>query len=144
VYEADSYPHRSFALEVAISAVVQVVMAGATLTASAVLHLCSRDSVRRWLRWVDRLAEPRDLERALVRISAEAVPVSMTGVPRVARILQLLEQLADSFTIRGVPLPRTGSGLVRLLVDRVARFGEVYFLTKSSPPLRADSVGLGV
>src|SRR5687767_10959397 len=119
---------------------MQIVMAGATLTASAVLHLCSRDSVRRWLRWIDGLAEPRDLERALVRISAEAVSVSMAGVPRVVRILQLLEQLADSFMVRGVPLSRSGSGLVRLLVDRVARFGEVYFLTKSSPPLRADSI----
>lgn len=123
---------------------MQVVMTRATLTASAVLHLCSRDSVRRWLRWIDGLAEPRDLERALVRISAEAAPVSLAGLPRAVRILQLLERLADSFTIRGVPLPRSGSGLVRLLGDRIARFGEVYFLTKSSPPLRADPVGLGV
>jgi hypothetical protein len=123
---------------------VQVVMAGATLTASAVLHLCSRDSVRRWLRWIEGLAEPRDLERAVVRISVDAVPVAMGGLPRTARILQLLERLADAFAARGVPLPRSGSGLARLLIDRLTRFGEVYFLTKSSPPLRADSGDLGV
>jgi hypothetical protein len=143
VYEADSYPHRSFALEVAISAVAQVAMAGITLTASAALHLCSRDSVRRWLRWIDGLFEPRDVERVLVRISPDMVPVALGGVPRVVRSLHLLDQLADQFTLRGVPMPRTGSGLARVLLDRLVRFGEVWLLTRPSPPLRADSMGLG-
>jgi hypothetical protein len=54
----------------------------------------------------------------------------------------LLERLAELLSLRGVDLPGLGAGLVRLLVDRLVRFGEVFYLTKSSPPLRADLAGL--
>jgi len=147
VYEADSYPHRTFGLEVVVSAVLQVVLVGATLTAAAARHLCSRDSVRRWRRWIEGLADPLELERLCMRIDPAGLPAAgarADRAPVAQRVLQLLERLADLLAAGGVSLPRQGAGLVRVLVDRLARFGEVFRLTKSSPPLRADWARVGV
>lgn len=144
MYEQDSYPHRTFGLEVLVSAVAQVVVVGATLTAAATRHLCSRDSVRRWMQWVAGLADPRDLEGLCMRIDPDGMPVAARRAPRAQQILQQLERLADLLALRGVGLARRGSGLVRILLDRLARFGEVFWLTKSSPPLRADPLRRGV
>lgn len=147
VYEADSYPHRTFGLEVVVSAVLQVVLVGATLTAAATRHLCSRDSVRRWLRWVEGLADPLELERLCMRIDPDGLPAAGTRTDRAPvaqRVLQLLERLADLLAAGGVSLPRHRVGLVRVLVDRLARFGEVHRLTRPSPPLRADLARVGV
>jgi hypothetical protein len=114
----------------------------ATLTAVAEAHRCSRDSVRRWLGWVSELAEPRDLERLCSRLDSEGLPPSTARGSRAAKVIVLLERLAELLSSRGVVLAGIGAGLVRLLVDRLVRFGEVFYLTKSSPPLRADLAGL--
>lgn len=130
-----------------MSAVLQVVLVGATLTAAARRHLCSRDSVRRWLRWIEGLAEPLELERLCMRIDPDGLPAAgarADRAPVAQRVLQLLERLADLLAAGGVSLPRHGAGLVRVLVDRLARFGEVFRLTKPSPPLRADLARVGV
>lgn len=144
MYEDDAYPHRTFGLEVVVSAVAQVVVAGATLSAAAAGHLCSRDSVRRWKRWVEGLADPLELERLCMRIDPDGLPASAHRASGAQRVLQVLERLADLLALRGVALAYKGSGLVRVLVDRLVRFGEVYRLTKPSPPLRADLRGARV
>ncbi len=143
VYEESDYPHRVFQLDVVVSAVCMVVVGAATQATAAGAHLCSRDSVRRWLRWVEALAEPRDLERLCSRLDSDGLPPpSVPEARRAARVIILLERLAELLSCRGVELPRRGAGLVRLLADRLERFGEVFYLTKSSPPLRADLAGL--
>ena len=85
------------------------------------------------------------VERHPSRRSRSPVP---GGAPepgdRAARVLVLLDHLARLLATRGVELPRCGAGPVRLLVDRLERFGEVFYLTKSSPPLRADIASLAL
>jgi hypothetical protein len=142
VYEGDAYPHRVFGLDVLVSAVLLVVVAGATRTASAASHLCSRRSVQRWIAWIGALAEPRDLDRLCTRIAAEHVPISDRSTDPTKRILALMERLAGILIVRGVLLSSATSGLARILTDRLVRFGEVYRLTKRCPPLRGDLVGI--
>lgn len=142
IYEDGAHPHRSFQLDVVASAVVDVEVGSRSLTDTAAAHKCSRDSVRRWLGWTDALAEPRDLERLVIRLDPDAVPAPASSRP--ATILCLLERLADRLAFHGVPIPRRGPGLQRVLTDRLRRFGEVFYLTKFSPPLRADPIGLPV
>lgn len=144
VYEDDAYPHRTFRLEVAVSAVVQVVLVGVTLTAAAAQHLCSRDSVRRWLRWIEALADPQEIERLCLRIDPDGLPAATRTGSVAARVLRLLERLADLFALRGVALPCPGPGLVRVLGYQLVRFGAVFWLTKPSPPLRADPTQIGL
>lgn len=147
VYEEQAYPHRTFRLEVVVSAVLQVVVASATLTAAAASHLCSRDSVRRWVRWVEGLADPVEIERLCMRLDPDGLPVlgaDARAGPVARRVLQALERLADLFALRGVALPRGGAGLVRLLVYQFVHFREVLRLTRPSPPLRAEPSELGV
>mgnify|MGYP001616700288 CR=1 FL=1 len=127
-----------------MSAVVQVVLAGVTLTASAAQHLCSRDSVRRWKNWVEALASPQELERLCLRLDPDGLPAAARTGSVAARVLWLLERLADLLAQAGVALPCRGPGLVRVLVHQLARFGAVFWLTKPSPPLRADPVRIGL
>ena len=144
VYEQSDYPHRLFQLDVVVSALCMVVFGASTMTAAAAAHLCSRDSVRRWKRWLESLADPRDLERLCVRLDSEGLPPPVAPEPaeRSARVLLLLEHLVCLLVRRGVELRGRGSGLTLLLADRLERFGEVFYLTKSSPPLRADQASL--
>lgn len=144
VYDDDAYPHRTFRLEVVVSAVVQVVLVGVTLTAAAAQHLCSRDSVRRWLRWVEALAAPQQLERLCLRLDPDGLPAAARTGSVAARVLQLFERLADLLALRGVGLPCRGAGLARVLVHQLVRFGVVFWLTRPSPPLRADPTRIGL
>ena len=140
VYEQDDYPHRLFQLNVVVSALCMVLFGASTMTAAAAAHQCSRDSIRRWKRWLESLADPRDLEQLCSRIDTEGLPPPIAPEPtgRAARVLLLVEHLVGLLIRRGVELRGRGSGLPRLLVDRFERFGEVFSLTKPSPPLRAD------
>jgi transposase-like protein len=144
VYEEGAYPHRTFQLDVVASAVLMVVLGGATLTAAGDKHKCGRDTMRRWRRWVSSLAEPRELEKMCARLDPDGMPsrVERAGQNRAAQVLWLLERLADLLTLRGVPLPRLGAGLSRLLRHLFDKFGDLLWLTKSSPPLRADWASL--
>ncbi len=143
VYEEGDYPHRVFQLDVVVSAVCMVVVGVSTLTTTATAHLCSRDSVRRWLRWVEALADPRDLEQLCSRLDSDGLPPPLLPQSRgAAKVIVLLERLVELLSSRGVELPGRGAGLVRLLADRLERFGEVFYLLKASPPLRADLAGL--
>jgi hypothetical protein len=144
VYEEDAYPHRSFTLDVVASAVSQVEVAGSTLTEAAAAHQSSRRSVRRWIQWISGLVDARLLEQFCTRIDPDGRLPAGRRDRGAASILSLLEQTADSLLHRGVPLARSGAGLSRVLGDRLARFGEVFFLTKSSPPLLADLVGVRI
>lgn len=138
VYEENDYPHRVFQLDVVFAAVCMALAGEATLSAVAEVHGCSRDSVRRWQRWVSELSEPRDLERLCSRLDRGGLPPSTARGSRAAKVIMLLERLVELLSSRGVVLTSHGTGLVRLLADRLVRFGEVFYLTKSSPPLRAD------
>jgi hypothetical protein len=146
VYEDDSYPHRVFALDLVVSAVGAVVLAQATLTAAAKAHWCSRDSVRRWVAWVERLAEPAELMRACTRLEPRGLPggLSRADIPCAGTVLHLLDRLADLLADRGVRLRPLCSGLARILADQLERLGAVFLLTKPSPPLRADLVGVAL
>lgn len=144
VYEEDSYPHRLFRLLVVVSAVSAVVFGRITMTAAARAHQCSRDSIRRWLRWVARLADPRQLLLACTRLEPDGLPGAFVppDMPRAGAVLHLLDRFAYLLTQRGVRLPGIKSGLACVLKDQLVRFGEVFYLTKSSPPLRADLAGV--
>ena len=145
IYEAAAYPHRLFELGVAVSAVSAVVFGGATQSAAATAHLCSRDSVRRWKRWVEQLAAPRDLVRACTQLEPDGVAggLAPSPMPRAAAVLHLLDRLAELLGVLGVRIGAGGCGLVRILRHLLSRFGEVFYVVKSSPPLRADMGRLG-
>jgi hypothetical protein len=143
-YDGDAYPHRIFRLDVVVDAVAQVAVAGATLTEAAAQHLCSRDSVRRWVIWIEGLADPVELNRLCMRIDPDGLPGGSSHAGPVSQILQLFERLADLLSLRGVSLSRCGSGLARVLGYQLGHFRDVFPLTKSSPPMRTDSFGIGV
>ncbi len=140
IYEEDAYPHRLFRLLVVVSAVSAVVFGRVAMTAAARTHQCSRDSIRRWLRWVARLSDPRQLLQACTRLDPDGLPGAFVtaDMPRAAAVLYLLERFAELLNQRGVRLPRIQSGLACVLKGQLVRFGEVFYLTKPSPPLRAD------
>jgi hypothetical protein len=144
VYEQDSYPHRVFGLKVVVSAVSVVVFGHATHAAAGLAHQCSRRTVGRWKRWISELADPEQLERACTRLQEDGLPggLAVSGVSRAARVLHLLDRLVDLLVARGVQLPELGCPVARLLQHQLAGFGEVFYLTKSSPPLRADLGGI--
>jgi hypothetical protein len=141
LYEQGDYPHRLFQLEVVVSAVLLALQEARTLARVAVVHLCGRDSVARWRRWVESLAVAQDLAQWCARLDPSGLPPP-SGPPGEAlagRLLRLLEGLADLLAEQGVGRPGPASGLTRLLTDQRERFGLVFYLTQSSPPLRADS-----
>lgn len=145
VYAASAYPHRVFQLPVVASAVGTIAFApDATLSRTATDHACSRRSVVRWCRWVADLAEPSHLARACARLD----PDGLAGVSalvhtkplraRAGSALRLLDRLSELLLDRGVALPAAGPGLARILAHQHRRFGDIFRLTGSSPPLRVD------
>jgi hypothetical protein len=144
VYEEDSYPHRLFRLVVVVGAVSAVVFGRATLEAAALAHQCSRRSVARWQRWISELADRRALQRACTQLTAQGVPggLELAELGPAARVLHLLDRLVELLSERGVCLPELPCALARVLKHQLERFGQVFYLTKSSPPLRADLGGI--
>jgi hypothetical protein len=143
LYPTGSYPHRSFQLCAVASTVAEVCFSGATRVSVAARHLCSRRSVSRWVGWMADLADPQHLARTCTRLDPDGLPPPRpaTGEGTVGRsgsVLVLLERLATLLLHRGVPLPGQGVGLKRLLAGQLERFGDLYFLTRPSPPLRID------
>jgi len=142
IYPPGVYPHRSYQLCVVASAVAEVCVAGGRRRAVAARHDCSRRSVSRWVRWTARLASPMDLGRLCARLDPEGLPPPTSSataageVSRAGSVLRLLDHLGDVLLRRGVALPGRGPGLVRVLTAQLARFGDVAWLTRSSPPLR--------
>jgi hypothetical protein len=144
VYEQDAYPHRVFGLMVVVSAVSAVVFGHATHAAAGLAHQCSRRTVGRWKRWISELADPEQWQRACSRLQADGLPGGLagSGVSRAARVLHRLDRLVDLLVERGVQLPTLACPVARLLTHQLAGFGDVFYLTKSSPPLRADVGGI--
>jgi transposase-like protein len=149
IYAADAYPHRSYQLDVVASAVAEVCVGGASRRAAAGHHACSRRSVSRWVRWTAQLARPTDLAQVCARLDPDGLPppapaTAGSEVSRAGAVLRLLEHLGAVLRRRGVALPGRGPGLLRLLTAQRARFGDVAWLTRSSPPLRVAPEGLPV
>jgi hypothetical protein len=142
VYEPyDSYPHRVFWLAVVVSAVSAVVFNKATMTAAAKTHQCCRDSVRRWLLWVERLADPADLMRVCTQLDCTGMPgaTATTDMPKAGAVIYLMDRLAELLAQRGVMQQRsTGLGLISVLKRQLGIFGQVFYLKNLSPPMRAD------
>ena len=144
VYEEDSYPHRVFGLTVVVSAVSAVVFGTATLTAAGEAHQCSRRSVRRWQQWISELADPQEFARTCTRLQADGLPggLDLPELARAGRVLHLVDRLVALLRERAVCLPEFPCALARVLTHQRERFGEIFYLTKSSPPLRADFGGI--
>ena len=146
IYEEGGYPHRLYQLPVLASAVAEVAFKpGSTFSQAAAGHFCSRRTVARWHAWVGELVEPGDLARACARLDPEGMPPGMTnpgGRPpgRVGVVLALLERFVDLLRHFGVGLVGGASGLSALLCYQLQRFGDIRYLTRSSPPLRIPSV----
>lgn len=140
VYEEDAYPHRTFNLLIVISAVSMVALGKLTLNKAAKIHLCSRDSVQRWIKWVANLADPKELLRICTKLAIDGNPggLLLEKNSQAGNVLHLLDRLAETISDRGLSLPKINSGLVSILKDQLSRFGEIFYLTKSSPPLRVD------
>jgi transposase-like protein len=141
LYAADAYPHRSYQLAVVASAVAEVCVGGASRQTAAGHHACSRRSVARWVRWTAQLAQPANLAQVCARLDPDGLPPpppapAGSEVSRAGAVLQLLDHLAEVLRRRGSTLPGRGPGLPRLLAAQRARFGDVAWLTRSSPPLR--------
>jgi len=147
IYPADAYPYRSYQLDAVASAVAEVCFAGRSRRAVAERHACSPRSVSRWVRWTAQLASPEDLARLCARLDPEGLPPPTPApaageVSRAGSVLRLLDHLGDVLLRRGVALPGRGPGLLRILTAQLARFGDVCWLTRSSPPLRVAPEGL--
>lgn len=140
----DSYPHRLFQLLVVISAVISVIFEKKTMTAAGDECKCSRDSVRRWIEWVSRLADPKHLMHLCTRLDPDGLPGAFISndMPRAGAVIHLLDRLATLLRQRGIKLPKVKSGLTSVLKDQLNRFGVVFYLTKLSPPLRGDLSGI--
>ncbi len=141
VYTQDAYPHRGFRLGVVISA-VSAVLGGELRYEVATQHACCGDSVRRWLRWTESLiGDIQELTRTCDKLTRDGTPGAepVENVPRAAGVMHLVDRLAALLERRGVALPEPQApGLVRLLIYLLHRSGEVFWLTKSSPPFRAN------
>jgi hypothetical protein len=142
VYELyDSYPHRVFWLAVVVSAVSAVVFNKVTMTAAAKTHQCGRDSVRRWLLWIERLAEPADLMRVCTQLDCTGMPgAAATGdMPKAGAVIYLMDRLAELLAQRAVMVPaESGLGVISVLKQQLGVFGQVFYLKNVSPPMRAD------
>lgn len=140
VYIEDAYPHRGFRLGVVASAVMGV-LGGERRYEVAAQHECSGESVRRWTRWTESLiGDVNEAERTCTKLARNGMPGAepIGRMPRAAGVLHLLDRLADVLESRGLELPEPQAlGLVRLLAYLLRRSGEVFWLTKSSPPLFA-------
>lgn len=146
VYEEDSYPHRVFQLVVVASAVAAATIAKQTFTNVAKLHGCSRDSVRRWVAWLGNLTDPRELMRLCTKLEPRGLPGALisAAMPEAAAVLHLLDRLGDLLVERGVKLPLLDHGVARVLKHQLVEFGDVYYLTKVSPPLRVAFMPLRI
>jgi hypothetical protein len=140
IYDEDAYPHRGFRLGVVASAVAAVI-GGELRYEVAAKHECCGDSVRRWLRWTESLiGDVKELARTCTKLGGDGMPGAepIQQVPIAAGVMHLGDRLAQVFASRGVELPEPQApGIVRLLIYLLRRSGEVFWLTKSSPPLRA-------
>jgi hypothetical protein len=142
VYEPyDSYPHRVFWLQVVMSAVGAVVFNKVTMTAAAQAHQCGRDSVRRWLLWVERLADPADLMRVCTQLDCTGMPgaAATTDMPKAGAVIYLMDRLAELLAQRAVIASvEPGLGLISVLKRQLGVLGQVFYLKNLSPPMRAD------
>ena len=168
IYEPGGYPHRTFTLSVAASAVAELAASPeATMTSVAQRRQCDRRTVGRWVRWVGGLGEPQALGSLCVRIDPSGLPppthaladvgyltartalagwihgppsVPFPGLARIARagLLVLLLEHLAKL-LRDRGVPlETGSGLAAILRHQFGRFRAVSFLTRASPPLRVE------
>ncbi|HET7293191.1 MAG TPA: hypothetical protein VFM88_12260 [Vicinamibacteria bacterium] len=144
VHQGGDYPHRTFQLDVVGSAVVQAALEGRR--AAAATHLCSRRSVGRWIRWCIGLAEGSEVAKLVVRLDPDGLPPPRAdGAGMDARAgwaVSLWERLGQVLAARGVALPDGRSGLQRLLCWQHERQGIVAWLTKPSPRLHVELLGL--
>jgi len=148
IYPTDAYPHRSYQLGVVAAAVAEI-CGGGSRRAVAEHHDCSRRSVSRWVRWTAHLASPADLARLCARLDPDGLPPPIPAtapgeVSRARSVLRLLDHLGDVLLRRGVAWPGQGPGLVRVLTTQRARFGDISWLTRSSPALRIAPEALPV
>lgn len=142
IYPSDSYPHRFFSLCVVVSAVNQAVKEStATLSSIAKVHMCSRPSVSRWLRWFQKLVQPEWFVQACAQLDPDGEPpANRTQGPwaEAGSVFVLLNRFSELLLDRGVPLPGEGPAIARLLTYQLTRFGNVYYLIRPSPPLFVD------
>jgi len=149
VYEQGGYPHRTFTLAVAATAVAELVATpGATRSSVARGFLCDRRSVGRWAVWIAGLADPDHLSRACVRLDPSGLPAPRlySDLGRLALaglLLLLLDHLARLLRERGVPLA-AGPGPAAILRWQFDRFRTISHLTRASPPLRISPASVPV
>jgi hypothetical protein len=138
-YTDGDYPHRTFQLDVVVSAVLRG--EGGSRSAAARDHLCSRRSVGRWTSWCAGMAAPEELGRVVVRVDPDGLPAE-AATPReglAGRCVRLWERLAGVLCARGVILPSGRCGMQRLLCWQHHRHGLIAWLTRSSPLLPVES-----
>jgi hypothetical protein len=145
VYEETGYPHRSFQLPVAASAVAEMALdPDATMAGVAKRVGCDRRSVGRWVGWTATLADPPALLATVARLDPDGLPPPRPPKRPAGRpeeggfVLRLLDRLAGILRHRGVDLGAVEPGLAAILRHQLDRFGEVFYLTKESPPLHVD------
>ena len=145
VYEETGYPHRSFQLPVVASAVAEMAFApNATMTGVALQYQCDRRSIGRWVLWVSSLDAAGELARTVARLEPDGLPPPKTSAfmtkpaAGAGAVLRLLDTLTEILRHRGVDLGSARPGLMAILRQQMRRFGEIFYLMKSSPPLRMD------
>jgi len=141
IYAGDAYPHRSFHLGVVVSA-VSANIGGEHRYEVATRHECCGDTVRRWRRWTESLiGDVEEWKRSCTKLAGDGMAGAepIENVPPAAGVLHLLNCFAELLDQRGVALPEPHApGVVRILVYLLRRSSEVIWLTKQSPPLRAQ------
>lgn len=149
LYEAQGYPHRSFTLAVAASAVAELAASPETsLTSVAERCQCDRRTVGRWVRWAGGLVDPLALRSLCGRLDPSGLPApspifGQGGIALAGLLVLLLEHLARLLRDRGVTLG-IGPGLAAILRHQFDRFRMVSWLTRASPPLRVEGAWAGL
>ena len=145
LYEAQGYPHRTFTLAVAATAVMELAVAPkATLASVARRCQCDPRTVGRWQRWVAGLGDPSALSRLCSRLEPDGFPPPRPdGMPLAGFLVLLLEYLARLLWDQGVPL-EPGPGVAAILRQQFDQFRAVSWLTRASPPLQVEGAMAGV
>jgi hypothetical protein len=121
---------------------VTAILGGERRYEVAASHECCGDTIRRWLRWTESLiGNVEEWKRSCTQLAGDgmagAEPIEQ--LPRAGGVLHLLDRFAELLEQRGVVLPEPRApGAVRILAYLLCSSGEVIWLTKQSPPLRAQ------
>lgn len=148
-YSDGLYPHRQYQLDVVAKAVAEVTIGHHSVAMTAGRERASLTSVRRWIRWVARLAAPSLLLRTAATLDAEqpaGAGIALTSegtavLSSATHVLTALEALAAAARRAGAALVGC-SGLASVLDWQYRVHRDVVYLV-GEPSTLSPAMALG-